>query len=157
MPRLTERTDSLCNFLDNVPLYAFSECVPPVFLFVVSAILLTEVSVHTSGNTSIPLAPLPVVSIPLPIPILLATIPFAVLPTPSSPGLIRFATSHTGLSTLGALDRFVQSVLFSLSLFQFDRDIISVFFLFLNLFTNTTWQSQCIVFVLPKCLNPPHE
>ena len=155
MPRLTERTDFLCNFLDNVPLYAFSGFAPPVSLFAVSAILSTEVYAHTSGNTSTSLAPLPVASIPLPIPIVLATIPFVALPTPFPPGLIRFAISHTGLSTLGSLDKFVQSVLVSSSLFQFDRDIISVFFLFLNLFTNIFSQSQCIIFVLPKCLNPP--
>lgn len=117
MPRLTEPTGFLYNLLDNVLLYAFSGFALSGFLFVVLATLSTEVFAHIFGKFPTSLAPLPVAASPILRPIALAIIPFASPSTPFRLGAIRFATSHTGLSTLGSLDRFVQSVLLSSFLF----------------------------------------
>lgn len=127
MLRLTEPTGSLGNLLDNVPLFAFSEYALPGFLFLDYAIPSTEVYAHILGTLPTSLTALTVALSPTLIPIVLGIIPSALLPTPFRLGSIPFATCHTASAIPGFLDRFVQSMLVSYSLLEFDRDIIAVF------------------------------
>lgn len=131
MLRLKVLIGSLYNLWDIVLLFAFSGLFPPVFPFVVFAILLIAFSVHTLHTWAIPLLELNVALVLLRLCFWLAIDLFGEPPTPLLVNSLHPVNSDIALTILDLEGKFVQLTLQSCHyFFEEDRDIIAVFFTF---------------------------